>query len=269
MIATTSSPNNTLPLVGRVAWVTGAGKGIGEAIARVFGAHGIAVAVSARTRADIERVAQAICDAGGRSVAVVCDVTQPPSIAEAIRQIRTTLGDITILVNNAGLAGSHKFLGHDDALWHRLIEANLTSVYYVTKAVVPMMVAQNWGRIINIASVSAKVGSKYTVAYTASKHGVLGLTRALALELVAHNITVNAICPGYADTPMTDGTVANIAARTKMSEADVRAFLAKLSPQNRLITPAEVAHVAWMLLDENARGITGQAINVDGGMVMF
>ncbi len=253
----------------RIAWVTGAGKGIGAAIAQALGAQGIPVAVSARTRADVERVAAEIRQQGGRSCAVICDVTKPDEIAAAVAQIREQLGAITILVNNAGIGGSHKFLGHDDALWHRILDTNLNSVYYVTKAVAPMMVEANWGRIINIASISSKVGAKYIAAYTASKHGVLGLTRALALELVAHNITVNAICPAYVDTPMTDGTVANMTARTKMSEEDARAYLAKLSPQNRLITPEEVAHVALMLVDDAARGITGQAINVDGGMVMF
>jgi NAD(P)-dependent dehydrogenase (short-subunit alcohol dehydrogenase family) len=196
-------------------------------------------------------------------------VTKPEDIARAVEQIRAQLGDITILVNNAGVAGSHKFLGHDDALWHKIMDTNLNSVYYVTKAVAPMMVQANWGRIINIASIASKVGGKYMAAYTASKHGVLGLTRALAMEFVANNITVNAICPAYVDTPMTDGTIANMTQKTKMSAADARAYLAKLSPQNRLVTTEEIAHVALMLIDENARGITGQAINVDGGMVMF
>lgn len=253
----------------RTAWVTGAGKGIGEVIALELAAHGFAVAVSARTEADIEKVAKKITGAGGRALAVVCDVTKPEMIAGALEKIRQELGPITVLVNNAGLGGSHKFIGHDDALWHRILDTNLNSVYYVTKAVAPMMVEANWGRIINIASVSSKVGSRYTAAYTASKHGVLGLTRALALEFVGNNITVNAICPAYVDTPMTDGTIANMTKRTKMSEADARSYLEKLSPQNRLVTSEEVAHVALMLVDENARGITGQAINVDGGMVMF
>lgn len=253
----------------RTAWVTGAGKGIGEVIALELAAHGFAVAVSARTEADIEKVAKEITGAGGRALAVVCDVTKPEMIAGALEKIRQELGPITVLVNNAGLGGSHKFIGHDDALWHRILDTNLNSVYYVTKAVAPMMVEANWGRIINIASVSSKVGSRYTAAYTASKHGVLGLTRALALEFVGNNITVNAICPAYVDTPMTDGTIANMTKRTKMSEADARSYLEKLSPQNRLVTSEEVAHVALMLVDENARGITGQAINVDGGMVMF
>ncbi len=253
----------------QVAWVTGGGKGIGEAMARAFAREGISVAVTARTQADVERVASSINASGGKALALTCDVTQPESIAKAVEQVRRELDAVTILVNNAGAAGSHKFLGHDDALWHRMLDVNLNSVYYVTKAVAPMMVEARWGRIINIASIASKVGGKYIAAYTAAKHGVLGLTRALAVELVSYNITVNAICPGYVDTPLTDASVANIAARTKMSEAEARAYLEKLSPQNRLMTPEEVAQVALMLIDENARGITGQAINVDGGMVMY
>ncbi len=251
------------------AFITGAGRGIGEAIAHAFARAGIRVAVAARTASDIRRVADDIRARGGEAIPVACDVTQPASIAAAVAEAQRALGAITVLVNNAGAAGSHKFLGHDDALWQRMIDVNLNSVYHVTKAVVPAMVEANWGRIINVASIASKVGGKYIVAYTASKHGVLGLTRALAAEFVGYNITVNAICPGYVDTPMTDQGIANIAARTKMSEADVRATLEKTSPQNRLITPQEVAAVALMLVGEEARGITGQAINVDGGAVMF
>ncbi|HJW83417.1 MAG TPA: SDR family NAD(P)-dependent oxidoreductase [Anaerolineae bacterium] len=252
----------------KVAWITGAGKGIGAAIALALGRSGTSVAVSARTVADIERVAAAIREAGGEAVAVACDVTHPDSIANAVACVAQTLGPVAILVNNAGAAESHKFLGHDDALWRRMLEANLDSVYYVTKAVLPMMLEAKWGRIINIASIAAKTGGKYVAAYTASKHGVLGLTRALAVELAAEGITVNAVCPGYVDTPMTDRAVANIAARTRLSEAEARAVLQQTSPQNRLITSAEVAHVVMMLIGDDARGITGQAINVDGGAVM-
>lgn len=253
----------------KIAWVTGAGKGIGEAIAYALAANGIQVVVSARTALDIERVAEAIRRQGGDALPVVCDVTKPQAIQEAVVQIQASLGAITILVNNAGAAESHKFIGHDDALWQRMLDVNLNSVYHVTKAVAPMMVAANWGRVINIASIASKVGGKYTVAYTAAKHGVLGLTRALALELVAQHITVNAICPGYVDTPLTDNAVTNITRRTKIAENDARKLLENISPQQRLITPEEVAHVALMLVSENARGITGQAINVDGGTVMF
>ena len=252
-----------------IALVTGAGKGIGAAIAVALAREGIRVAVAARTQADVERVAARIRADGGQAMAVVCDVTEPISVASAIADVQRELGNISILVNNAGASGSSKFLGHDDALWHNMIDINLNSVYFVTKAVVPMMADAKWGRIINVASIASKVGGKYIAAYTAAKHGVLGLTRALALELVSYNITVNAICPGYVDTPMTDRSTANIAARTKMSESDARAALEKLSPQNRLITSEEVAAVAVMLVGEDARGITGQAINVDGGAVMY
>lgn len=253
----------------RSAFITGASRGIGEAIARAFAQANIRVAVTARTESDIRRVAGEIRAQGGEAVPLVCDVTQPESIAVAVAEAQHALGPITILVNNAGAGESHKFLGHDDALWQRMIDVNLNSVYRVTKSVAPMMVEAKWGRIINIASIASKIGGKYIAAYTAAKHGVLGLTRALAVEFVGYNITVNAICPGYVDTPMTDHSVANIAARTKMPEAEARATLEKISPQNRLISPQEVAAVALMLVSDDARGITGQAINIDGGTVMF
>src|SRR5690606_19593088 len=134
----------------------------------------------------------------------------------------------------------------------------------VSKAFVAGMAAQGWGRIINIASIASKTGARYMSAYAASKHGVLGLTRAAAAELAGSGVTVNAICPGYADTPMTDATVANMQARSGMDEEQARAFLARTSPQNRLIEPDEVAALTVYLATDAARGITGQAINIDG-----
>ena len=252
----------------RVALVTGAGKGIGAAISLALAAEGVAVAAAARTHSDVQRVADAIHARGGQALPVVCDVTQPESIAAAVATVEAALGPIGILVNNAGQGGSHKFIGHADTLWHHLLNVNLNSVYYVTKAVAPAMVAARWGRIINVASVASKVGGKYLAAYTASKHGVLGLTRALALEFVADGITVNAICPGYVNTPLTDQAIANISARTHLDPAQARAVLENTSPQRRLFAPEEVAAVAVMLASDAARGITGQAINVDGGAVM-
>jgi NAD(P)-dependent dehydrogenase (short-subunit alcohol dehydrogenase family) len=253
--------------VTRTALVTGAGQGIGEAISLALAAQGLRVALAARTTGDLERVAERVRAQGGEAFPVVCDVTQTGSINAAVTAVVDACGPITVLVNNAGAAGSHKFIGHDDALWQYMLDINLTSVYQVTKAVVPMMVAAKWGRIINVASIASKVGGKYIAAYTAAKHGVLGLTRALAIELVGYNITVNAICPGYVDTPLTDQAVANITARTGRSEAEARATLEHTSPQNRLITPEEVAAVAVLLASDSARGINGQAINVDGGAV--
>ncbi len=253
----------------KVALVTGAGKGIGAVIAAELARQGIRVAVAARTESDVQAVANLIREQGGRALAVVCDVTRPDSIDSCVEQVKHDLGNISILVNNAGMSAAHKFLGHPDNLWHATIQTNLDSVYYVTKAVVPMMVQARWGRIVNIASIAGKIGARYLAAYTASKHGVLGLTRALAVELVPYNITVNAICPGYVDTPMTERSVENIVNRTKLNEAQARAALEQTTPQNRLITPEEVAAVAVMLVGDDARGITGQAINVDGGAVMY
>jgi 3-hydroxybutyrate dehydrogenase len=262
-----STRDNLVP-AGRRAVITGAGRGIGRAIALAFAGAGADVAVIARTASDIEAVAREIEGMGRRGVPVVCDVTEPGQVSEMALRVKEELGGVDILVNNAGYAASHKFLGHPDDLWHEMLLTNLTSVYYVTKACLPMMVEQKWGRIINIASIAARVGDKYVAAYTAAKHGVLGLTRSLATELISHNITVNAICPGYVDTPLTQESIGNIMARTGMDEKQAREALERTSPQKRLIEPEEIAAVAVFLAQESSKGITGQAINVDGGAVM-
>jgi NAD(P)-dependent dehydrogenase (short-subunit alcohol dehydrogenase family) len=260
---------SNLPLVGRRAVVTGAGRGIGRAIALALAAAGTDVALCARSHPELEQVAEEVRALGRRALALPCDVTNAAAVARMAGEAAAGLGGIDILVNNAGAAASHKFVDHPDELWHHMLAVNLTSVYYVTKAFVPQMVAQRSGRVITIASIAAKVGARYTAAYTASKHGVLGLTRALAAELVGYNITVNAICPSYVDTQMTDGSIANIVKRTGMSEAQARETLEKMSPQARLIAPGEIAALTVYLAQESSRGITGQAINVDGGAVMF
>src|SRR3984893_3358881 len=207
---------NTLPLAGRRAVVTGAGRGIGRSIALALALAGADVAVAARTASDLESLVDEIQGTGSKSLAISCDVTD----VEQVQHLATTalegLGGIDILVNNAGNAGSHKFLNHSDELWHRMLAVNLTSVYYVSKAFAPKLVEQRSGRIITIASIASRVGGGYIAAYTAAKHGVLGLTRALATELLPYNITANAILPGYVDTPMTDGSAANTYCRTGM-----------------------------------------------------
>lgn len=255
-------------LAGKRAVITGAGRGIGRIIALAFANAGADVAVTARTSAELDQLVSEIQSMGRRSLAVSCDVTDQEQVQHMAATVLEGLGGIDILVNNAGNAGSHKFLNHSDELWHRMLAVNLTSVYYVTKALAPKLVEQHYGRIINIASIASRVGGSYIAAYTAAKHGVLGLTRALAVELLPYNITVNAICPGYVDTPMTDGSVSNIASRTGMSEAQARETLEKTSPQRRLIEPEEVASIALFLAQDISRGITGQAINIDGGGVM-
>jgi NAD(P)-dependent dehydrogenase (short-subunit alcohol dehydrogenase family) len=262
------SNENRQLLAGKRAVITGAGRGIGRSIALALALAGANVAVTARTPSEIEQLVTEIQAMGRKSLAISCDVTDPEQVVRMATTFIEGLGGVDILVNNAGNAGSHTFLNHSDELWHRMLSINLTSVYYVTKAFVPAFIEQYYGRIINIASIASRVGGSYIVAYTAAKHGVLGLTRALAVELMPYNITVNAICPGYVNTPMTDASVSNIVSRTGMPESKAREALTNTSPQKRLIEPEEVAAIAVFLAHENNRGITGQAINIDGGGVM-
>ena len=262
--------DSALPLAGKRAVVTGATKGIGRSIALALAEAGADVAVSARTEADLGALKAEIEGKGRRALAIPCDVTDAGVVTHGLAGgVLDAWSGVDILVNNAGNASSAKFANHPDELWHRMLAINLTSVYYVTKAFVPAMIEQRSGRIITIASIAGKVGAKYIAAYTASKHGAVGLTRALAAELNAYNITVNAICPGYVDTPMTDASVANMVARTGMSAEEARQTLERMSPQKRLIEPEEVAAVAVFLALDSSKGITGQAINVDGGEVNY
>ena len=259
---------NSHLLAGKRAVVTGAGRGIGRSIALALAQAGADVAVTARAHYEIEQLVNEIQALGRRSLSVSCDVTDSEQVTHMATTFMEGLGGVDILVNNAGNAGSHKFSNHPDELWHRMLSINLTSVYYVTKAFVPSLIEQRYGRIINIASIASRVGGSYIAAYTAAKHGVLGLTRALAVELMPYEITVNAICPGYVNTPMTDGNVSNIATRTGMPESKAREALENTSPQQRLIEPEEVAAIAVFLAQDINRGITGQAINIDGGGLM-
>lgn len=252
-------------LAGRRALITGGARGIGRSIALALAGEGANVAVAARTADALQAVAAEVQETGRRGVGLRCDVTRPDQVEELARRAVSELDGVDILVNSAGGSGSHKLLGHPDELWHRLLEVNLTSTYYVTKAVLPTMVSQRWGRIINIASVAARTGERYISAYTAAKHGVLGLTRSLAREVVSDGVTVNAVCPGYVNTPMTDANVANIAKQTNMTPEQARHALENTSPQRRLIEPAEVAYVTAFLAMDIAGGITGQAITLDGG----
>lgn len=257
-----------MELAGKVALITGGGRGAGRAIALAFARQGAAVAVIARTRTEIDAVATEIQALGRRAIAVPCDLTDKAQVAAAVAAVREHLGPVDILVNSAGMGFSAKTIEMDDDIWERVLRLNLTAPYYCLKAVLPDMIARRWGRIINIASTSSKVAYLYTAAYTASKHGLLGLTRAVALEMNRYNITVNAIGPSFMATEFAYDSARNIAAKTGCSFDEAVATLGRMSPQNRLIEPEEVAHVALMLASEAAKGITGQCLQVDGGTVM-
>lgn len=251
----------------RVALITGGGRGIGRAIALAFAREGADVAVLARTAAEVDAVAAEARALGRKAVALVCDVTDRAGVDAAVRAAAEGLGPIQVLVNNAGIAVSAKLGEIDDALWERHLRVNLTGAFYLSRAVLPGMLSARWGRIINIASTAARQGFPYVAAYVASKHGLLGLTRALAMEVVTAGITVNAICPGYVATDLTWESARRIQARTGRSYEEAVASLAAFSPQRRLVEPEEVAALAVLLASDEARGVTGQAWNVDGGAV--
>jgi NAD(P)-dependent dehydrogenase (short-subunit alcohol dehydrogenase family) len=251
----------------RVALITGGGRGIGRAIALAFAREGARVAVVARTPADVEAVAAEARSLGRKAVALACDVSDRGQVDAAVRAAGETLGPVGILVNNAGIAVSAKVTDTDDGLWERHLRVNLTGAFYMSRAVLPAMLSARWGRIVNIASTAARQGFPYVAAYVASKHGLLGLTRALAMEVVTAGVTVNAICPGYVATDLTWESARRIQAKTGRSYEDAVQSLAALSPQRRLVEPEEVAALAVLLASEDGRGVTAQAWNVDGGAV--
>lgn len=254
-------------LQNKLALITGGGRGIGRAIALLFAQHGARIAVAARTREQVESVAQEI---GDNAFALVCDVSSPESVTEMFAELRERSGrDADVLVNNAGVAESAPFVNTSDELWQRHLAINLSGTFYCTRAALPAMLEHRWGRVINIASIAAKTGAPYIAAYAASKHGVLGLTRSVALEVAASGVTVNAICPGYVDTEMVERGVERITARTGRTAEEALDALKRMSPQNRLVTPEEVASLALLLASEDGRGINGQGINIDGGSVLF
>jgi 3-hydroxybutyrate dehydrogenase len=260
-----------MKLQNRIAVITGGGRGIGRAIALAFAREGAQVAVAARTLEQVEQVAREIADQfSTKALPVVCDVSDVASVEKLFKDVAERFGrGPDILVNNAGIAQSALLIKTDDDLWNRHLAVNLSGTFYCARAALPAMILRGWGRIVNIASIAGKIGAPYVSAYVASKHGVLGLTRSAALEVAAKGITVNAICPGYVDTDMTTHAIENIRRRTGLSEEEARASLEGMNPQNRLVTSEEVAALALLLASEEGRGINGQAINVDGGTVLF
>lgn len=247
------------------ALVTGGGRGIGRAAAMALAEAGHDVAVVSRSASEIEAVVEDLASLGVSALAVTVDLTEPDGIDEMMRRVTEALGPPLVLVNNAGAAESHKFEGHPDELWERMLAVNLTAAYRLTKACAPAMLAAGWGRVINIGSVASLTGNRYIAAYTAAKHGLLGLTRALAAEWALRGVTVNLVAPGYVDTAMTAASVANIVRRTGRAEDDARSAITAMSPQHRLVTPQEVAAVVRLLASDGAASINGAVIAVDGG----
>lgn len=249
------------------AVVTGGGRGIGAAIATQLVANGYRVTVTGRDAHALDAFAAKV---GGSSVcqAVAMDVADRASVEAGMDAARTAFGPIALLVNNAGQAASAPFMKTDAALFERMLSVNLTGAFNCIQAVLPDMLAAQSGRVINVASTAGLVGYAYVSAYVAAKHGLVGLTRALALELAAKGITVNAVCPGYTETDIVKDAVANIMGKTGRTETEARAELAKGNPMKRLVQPDEVADTVVWLAGKFAASITGQAIAVCGGEVM-
>lgn len=253
-------------LNGKTALVTGGGRGIGRAIALAFASEGARVAVAARS---VEQVNEVAAEIGKESIALVCDVSQSESVARMFAEMRERFGEADILVNNAGIAESATIVNTSDEFWQRHLGINLSGTFYCTRAALPSMLKKGWGRVINIASIAGKTGAPYIAAYSASKHGVLGLTRSVALEVATTGVTVNAICPGYVETDMVSRGVDRITSVTGRSAEEALESLRKMNPQNRFVTTDEVVAVVLLLASHEGRGINGQGINIDGGSVLY
>ncbi|MCX5543832.1 SDR family NAD(P)-dependent oxidoreductase [Paraburkholderia sp. CNPSo 3076] len=250
----------------RHAVVTGGGSGIGAATAAALLHAGARVTLMGRDAARLD--AQRAALGGGENVACVSvDITDEDAVNAAFARAAETLGAIDILVNNAGQAQAAPFTQTDLALWKRMLDVNLTGAFLCTRAALPGMLARKAGRIVNVASTAGQVGYPYVAAYCASKHGVIGMTRALALEVATQGVTVNAVCPGYTETELLQASLEQITRKTSRSEAEARGILVRHNPQQRFVTPEEVANAVLWLCAPGSSAITGQSISVSGGEI--
>lgn len=250
-----------MDLSGKQALVTGGGSGIGAAIAVALAEAGASVIVCGRRKEALE----AVCESHPGIKALQADVTDEQSIADLFAAMRDGSGTADIVVANAGAAESAPFPRTGFDLWQRMMAVNLNGVFLVLKEAMRDLAGKPWGRIVSIASTAGIKGYPYVAAYCAAKHGVVGLTRALAAETAGTGITVNAVCPGFADTPLLDASIANIVKKTGKSEAEARSILAAANPMKRLIQPPEVAAAVLWLVGPGSDAVTGQAISVSGG----
>jgi NAD(P)-dependent dehydrogenase (short-subunit alcohol dehydrogenase family) len=252
-------------LEGNIAVVTGAGRGIGKAIAKQFAAQGASVVVAARSGDEIEGTVSEIRGAGGNAVSVSVDIADKSSVENLAAVAKQTYGRIDILVCNASTFESVPFLAMSDEVWQRMLQVNLTGTYYCIKAVLPQMVERKYGRVITISSIIGKVGLPFYAAYSASKHGIIGLTKCVAREVAKLGITANVICPGIANTAMKEQFVSQDSKHLKMTEQQYVDFLKHVVPLGRFLEPEEVATLACYFASKEAAGMTGQAVNICGG----
>jgi NAD(P)-dependent dehydrogenase (short-subunit alcohol dehydrogenase family) len=256
-------------LAGKHAIVTGASRGIGSAIARELARLGATLTLMAREKRPLEEFASQLQKQFGVTAATQsCDVGDEKSVAQAFAAAQKQNSSTYILINNAGEAEGASFADTGRELWDRMLAVNLTGTYLCARQVLPKMLEAKAGRIINIASTAGLKGYSHVAAYCAAKHGVVGLTRALAIETAKQGITVNAVCPSYTDTPMTDANVEKLAASLGRSQDEARKLMTRTIPRGSLITPEEVANAVAWLCSPQASAITGQTIAVAGGEVM-